>query len=304
MRQLIYSCAFILLFFIMLGNPSLTLAGATSGLLLWFQIVLPTLLPFFIITNVLIQTNAITYISNICYPVFRRLFHVSKDGCFAILSGFLCGYPIGAKVTADLVHTNHISLTEAKYLLSFCNNTSPAFITSYVIMQQFGEKDLLIPSLFIIYIAPVICSFVFRRFYKIEIPLSNPIFQTTKVSFRFEMLDHSIMNAFENITKVGGYIILFSILISLGSTLPLVPILSILEITNGIPLILNHISVFSMQYIAILALTSFGGVCAIAQTNSMLSDTQLSIFPYIIEKLITTLVTSLLSLLYVMIILR
>ena len=120
-----------------------------------------------------------------------------------------------------------------------------------------------------------------------------------KLCFSFEVFDHCVMNAFENITKVGGYIILFSVLFSLGKLLPLEHFLSFLEITNGIPHILKHTSSFATSYIAILALTSFGGVCAIAQTSAMLTETKLSIFHYTIEKLVTALVTSLLAFLYI-----
>lgn len=304
MKKIVYPCVFLFFFFIMITNPSITFEGASSGLLLWFHIVLPTLLPFFIIINLMMQTNSIQYISNLCYPLFHRIFQVSKNGSFAVLAGFLCGYPVGAKVTADLLKTNRISLEEANYLLSFCNNTSPAFIASYIVMQQFGETDLLIPTLFILYLSPILCSFIFHKYYKLDTNVIAEIYPKNPIIFSFNLVDNSIMNAFENITQIGGYIILFSILLYLGRSLPLSPILCVLEITNGIPLIMKNVSSFAFKYIFVMALTSFGGICAIAQTNSMIAHTKLSIIPYIIEKLITTMVTSLLTLLYVMIILR
>lgn len=304
MKKYLYPCIFILLFLIMITNPSLTFDGASAGLLLWFQIVLPTLLPFFILTNAMIQSNSVQYISKLCHPLFHRIFQVSKNGSFAVLAGFLCGYPVGAKVTADLLQTNRISFKEANYLLSFCNNTSPAFIASYVVLQQFNESELLLPSIGILYLSPILCSFIFRKYYNIKNLPDSKTANKNLITFSFKMIDDSIMNSFENITKVGGYIILFSILTYFGCQISLSPIWSVLEITNGIPFILNNVSSFFAQYICIMSLTSFGGICAIAQTNSMISNTKLPIVPYIIEKLITALVTSLLTLLYVMIILR
>ena len=90
-------------FVLMLCFPRETFEGATSGLLLWFQIILPTLLPFIILSNLLIHTNAVTYISNIIKPFIQKLFRVSNYGCYAVFVGFLCGYPMGAKVVADLI---------------------------------------------------------------------------------------------------------------------------------------------------------------------------------------------------------
>ena len=300
MKQILCAIASILFFFAMLCFPKETLSGASDGLLLWFQIVLPTLLPFFIFTNLLIYTNSITYISYVCSPLLQRLFSVSANGSFAVLAGFLCGYPVGAKVTADLAKTKRISLSEAKYLLSFCNNTSPAFIMSYIVIQNLKDESLLLPTLLILYSSPIICSFFFRKRYHIKkesLYAKNSL--KRELCFSFEIFDHCIMNAFENITKVGGYIILFSILFSLGKLLPLRHFLPFLEITNGIPHILNHTSNFAISYITILALTSFGGVCAIAQTSAMLTDTKLSILNYTTKKLVTALVTSLLAFLYI-----
>ncbi len=303
MKQILYAIASIAFFFLMLCFPKETLSGASDGLLLWFQIVLPTLLPFFILTNLLIHTNAIVYISYLCSPILQRLFSVSSNGSFAVLAGFLCGYPVGAKVTADLVKTNRISIAEGKYLLSFCNNTSPAFITGYIILQNIKSESLLFPTLIILYLSPFFCSFLFRKFYHINCHaiVSNAT-QEKNTYFSFAILDNCIMNAFENITKVGGYIILFSILFAIGSLLPITTILPFLEITNGIPYILSHTSNFECAYILVLALTSFGGLCAIAQTNTMLTGTQLSITSYTIEKLVTAIVTSLFAFLYITII--
>lgn len=305
MKQIIFAIASIAFFFLMLCFPKETLSGASDGLLLWFQIVLPTLLPFFIFTNLLIYTNSIYYISYVCSPLLQRLFSVSPDGSFAVLAGFLCGYPVGAKVTADLTKTGHISASEAKYLLSFCNNTSPAFIMSYIVIQNLKDESLLIPTMLILYLSPVLCSFLFRKFYHTDrntIVFNN--IRNSNLCFSFEIFDTCIMNAFENITKVGGYIILFSILFSLGKLLPITHLLPFLEITNGIPHIVSLFADFKLSYVLILCLTSFGGVCAIAQTSAMLTETKLSIVSYTIEKLVTALVTSLLAFLYVTIIPR
>lgn len=113
-----------------------------------------------------------------------------------------------------------------------------------------------------------------------------------------------MMNSFEAITKVGGYLILFSILIALLDLLPLPVELHLLlaaplEVTNGILLLCKGSKNLAITYPALIGLTSFGGWCAVAQTNCMLKDTGLSIFPYIIQKLVAAAATSLLAYIYV-----
>ena len=305
MKRLFFAVFSIFFFTFMLCFPEETLAGASSGLLLWFQIVIPTLLPFLILTNFLIKTNTIYYITRVTGPIFQKLFGLTSFGSFAALTGLLCGYPVGAKVTAELLRTKEISIDEGKYLLSFCNNTSPAFITSFIVLQNFKDKSLLLPTLIILYSSPFLCSIIFRNIYKISskaLPQNENY--NKSIVFNFNIVDASIMDGFETITKIGGYIILFSILFSFLKDTPFHIILPWLEITNGISIINKTRSSFEAIYIYTLSLTSFGGLCSVAQTSSMLTDTGLSTVAYTTQKLITTLATSLLAFLYVTIILQ
>ena len=141
MKQILSITFMICLFVCMLLFPQTVFQGASSGLLLWFNTVLPTLLPFIILSNLLIRTGAIDVISRIISPVLCRLFCVSPFGAFAVLTGFLCGCPMGGKVAADLLRERRISEKEGRYLLSFCNNTSPMFIISYIIWQNLNCKQ-------------------------------------------------------------------------------------------------------------------------------------------------------------------
>ena len=308
MKRLLATLCVTLFFAAMLLFPQAAFQGASLGVLLWFHTVLPTLLPFLIISNLLIHTGAINMISRILAPILCRFFRVSPYGAFVILIGFLCGCPMGSKVAADLLKKDGISEREARYLLSFCNNTSPMFIVSYIIWQNLKVPALTLPLLVILTAAPVMLSFVFRRLYQIpkqgetgnrKFFLQSPGFGNGSGNGSGS-LDTCIMNGFETITIIGGYIILFSILISFAGLLPVKPaaftgfFLPSLEITTGIPMICNAPMSRNMQIMQALALTSFGGWCAAAQTRAMIQGTSLPFLPYIAEKLITALATSLL----------
>jgi len=296
----IVSFTITLLFFTLLIFPQAVFTGAKDGLILWFYTVFPTLFPFVIISNLMMQTNAISHISALCEPIVSKLFGVHGDGVFAILAGFLCGYPMGAKVTADLVCSGHISKQEGQYLLSFCNNVSPMFIISYVVLQNLGDMQLVIPTLMILIGGPLLCSILFRHFHKPTRHVSKR--STNDTRFSFSMLDSSMMDSFVTVTKIGGYIIIFSVYVSILKLLfHENMLLSTLEITGGIPMLMNAFNSYFDAYVPILALTSFGGLCSIMQTQSMIQKAGLRIVPYIIEKLITALVTSLLGYLYLIV---
>lgn len=301
----------ILIFFLcMLSFPQTVFTGASYGLVLWFRHVLPTLLPYMILINILICTPALHWICRITSPFLCPLLGTSYYGTFAVLIGFLCGYPMGAKTASDLLDAQKISRSEASYLLSFCNNTSPAFILSYVVTQNLKKSDLCIPFFLILTLTPLMLSFIFRLFYRLQ-ESSGSFSQATPSSFpdpsgNFSdgFLDRCIMNAFKSITKVGGYMMMFSVLIQLlASALPdntaSLLLYSGLEISIGIRQLASSALYTSHKIILCAALTSFGGWCCIAQTYSMISGNHLPILPYIAEKLATALVTSLLISAYI-----
>ncbi len=293
------------IFLIMLFQPSKVFEGASSGLLLWFQIVLPTLLPFIFISGILVKSNAVSLLTNLTGPLLSRFFKVSKTGTYPVATGFLCGYPMGAKAVSDLAFNGLIANKEARYLLSFCNNTSPAFIMNFLVLQNLKKEALMLPSLFILLIAPVCASFIFRFFYKESNASTFVPSEKSSALKGLSLIDESIIDSFEAVTKVGGYIMVFSILLVFakelfpGSFLWQYLFLPALEVTNGIVLLCNSDLAFPLKYTLLMACTSFGGLCAAAQTDCMLQGTDIPLLPYIAEKLVTTGITSFIAYCYI-----
>ena len=305
LRQYTPGMIAVLLFFSMLFSPRAVFSGAEDGLLLWFQNVFPTLFPFMLVSGLMMAGGGLSIISGIFGKVLGRIFATSGNGSFAVLTGFLCGYPMGAKVAADLLHSGRITKNEACYLLSFCNNTSPAFIMNFIVWKTLGKEELTVPSLLILFGVPVLLSFVFRRFYlhgekRFHSPEGNG--RNAGNGLDFAAFESCMMDSFEGIVKVGGYIISFSILIALFGEFSSIPLIQAalpsLEITNGIVMLHENISDPVLSYSLIMGLTSFGGFCAAAQTNCMLRGTGISIFPYIAQKLAAFLAASSLAYLY------
>ncbi|MGN0335003.1 MAG: transporter [Lachnospiraceae bacterium] len=294
MKKLFISAFCILGLCFLLCFPSLALEASQKGLSLWFETLLPTLLPFLIISQLILKSNVVTYIQKPFSPLFRKLFHVSESGSFCILCGFLCGYPVGARLIALQVREKRISTEEGQYLLSFCNNVSPMFCISYGI--RYGmENTMIFPALFSIYAAPIVYAVLTRKKYisasqstKKQISIPENIFQ---------LIDICIIDSFEIMIRLCGYLILFSIIIhglqSRFLRLPhmLLTLLSCtLEITNGLSLVHTLPIGIRKDLLGIFAL-SFGGLCCILQTRSVLGTSVLSIRKYIHAKLCTTLLS-------------
>lgn len=94
--------AFLVLFYLMLSHPAESLYYAFTGLTLWFQKMIPTLFPFMILSGILVRMNLTEYFAKVLSPILKPVFKVSNNGVYCMLLGFLCGFPMGAKVIADL----------------------------------------------------------------------------------------------------------------------------------------------------------------------------------------------------------
>ncbi len=312
----------ILLFMVtMLVFPNSSFQGASTGLLLWFEHVLPNLLPFIIMSNLIVRLNITDQISRLLYPILGRLFRVSADGCYPIALGFLSGIPMGAKATADLISENKITRKEGQFLLGMCNNASPMFILGYISVTQLKLPRIKYALFAILYISAILSAVLYRALISIiskQEPSAQHTMSKTKrryekvlspsrkerPRFSFPLLDSSILNGFEVITKIGGYIILFSILAQLLNTIfPDIGIgkgllVGIMEITTGVSQISQSSLQDSIKIVLISILTSFGGCSGIAQTKSVLGSSGLSIKTYIIVKLINASITGLIAYVY------
>ena len=261
---------------------------------LWLNILLPTLLPFMILTGVLIRTDMIGQRLTPMESIWQKIFGVSPAGAYAVLFGLLCGYPMGAKLTADLFAEGKITKSEAQYLLTICNNPGPMFVSSYLLVDTLHLSHAAGHTFLILYLSLFLTSLIFRLLLKPDCrDLTTAPVSPSSESFRksvSHMIDASIIHAFETITKLGGYIILFSILASLvvRCSSP-VPVLSVFltgltEMTTGIALVGASSLKLSWRYLLSLTFASFGGLSCIAQTRGMLVGTPLSIRTYIAGK--------------------
>lgn len=122
-------CIFIL--FLLLYSKS-NLSAAKSGLNLWANSVLPSLLPFFIATELLGYTNVVALCGKFLNKFMRPIFNVPGEGAFALLMGIISGYPVGAKIVANLKEQKLCTSIEAERLIAFTNNSGPLFIVGTV----------------------------------------------------------------------------------------------------------------------------------------------------------------------------
>ncbi len=293
--MLILTLFFLLLCICILTQSSLSLTYAALGLELWFQKMIPTLLPFMILSGIMIRMKLTEKVAMIAYPVIGPVYKVHKNVCYAMLMGFLCGFPMGARVVDDLYLRQMITKREAEYLLTFCNNIGPVYFCSYALPLL--KRELILPYLFGMYGIPLLYGLALRYtlFHDLSCSRTESVpslvsceNRSSKLSLGEKLLDEindSINTSVQSMLLLGGYMILFNLLNLVPHILSGQPIrfLSpLLEITGGLGMLQDSLPLYSL-----IAL-SFGGLSCIAQTYSCIGNSDLSIGKYMLHKLVLT----------------
>ncbi|HHW66784.1 sporulation integral membrane protein YlbJ [Defluviitalea raffinosedens] len=302
--------------------PQEVFNASKKGLLLWFNTVFPSLFPFMIGTYLLIELGIVRFIGVLFEPIMRPLFNVPGVGAFAWIMGLTSGYPVGAKITADLRAKGQITQVEAQRLIAFSNNSGPLFILGAVSVGMLSNPEVGMFLLGIHYLSSLSVGLLFR-FYKreatcksnsykhlfkraIEQLIQDQKMQSKKIGF---ILKESIIHSMDLVTQIGGFIILFSVvaeLLKIFSIMDLLSkllhpvflflgfdkslingwILAIIEITNGINMMGSSSTPLIQQLILINSVIAWGGISILMQTVSVISHSDINVSVYALAKFI------------------
>ena len=303
---------------------SSNLTATKNGLTLWATCVVPSLFPFFVITNLLSHTKVVSIVGKLLDKFMRPLFNVPGIGGFAFVMGLISGYPVGAKIVADFREKGLVTQNEGERLLAFTNNSGPLFILSSVGIALFGDTKTGLLLLATHILACITVGIILARFSKrkkfensydtiknkFERKNNSQSCNSENITFKNlgEVLTTSINSSISTILMIGGFVVIFSVIISILnqtnildklSTL-LYPILNflnidlefanpllsgILELTNGVNLVANIPTKLISQNIILSAfLLGFGGFSVLLQVYSIVSKTDLSMKKYLVGK--------------------
>lgn len=208
------------------------------------------------------------------------------ESAICLILGTLSGYPMGAKLACNLKESKVCTKYEAERLIAFTNNSGPLFIIATIGISMFHSKEIGFLLLSTHLLASLTVGFIFRNWKKNKDDISQRFLKTTKeeqkISFSNlgEILGDSIKSSINLILTIGGFIVLFSVIISIFNTLGIFtgnPIFAgILELTNGLKL--------SNNIVTSSVILGFGGISIMLQVYSVIAKYGLSIKPYIYGK--------------------
>ena len=304
--------------------PQESVDASIRGLNMWWEIVFPSLLPFFIVSEMLIGFGVVRFIGVLLEPLMRPIFRVPGVGGFVWAMGMASGYPAGAKLTARLRQEGQLTRIEAERLVSFTNSSNPLFIFGAVSVGFFYKPQLGVILALSHYFGNI-CVGILMRFYgKIEETKENKRLGKSKLRSALSALHQSRINdnrpigkllgdavtsSVQTLMMIGGFIILFSVINKLLFHLNITGFLSgVLEIffrilhfpeSLSIPFIsgLFELTLGSQmtsqvtdatllqQTIITSFILAFSGLSVQAQVASILAQTDIRFQPFFVARI-------------------
>ena len=312
LKKLLYIFASLGIFAALLIFPKAAAEAVKDGLIMCGQVIIPSLFPFFIATNLLNELGASKLISNALAPFGARL-GISGHGVSAFIIGVTGGYPLGAAYTARLRSQGLISREEASRLLVFCNNSGPAFIVGAAGIGVFSSAAVG----FFLYAVHILSALSFGIIICPKAPCDicydEDIF--APVSFS-AAITASVRRSADSVIGVCAFVIAFSALNGVLDGMDITRILAgelsyrlgaelrwcrallsgILELGNGIGG-MSGLDIRPLNLALAAFILSWGGLSVHFQTLAMISGTDIKTARYMIGRLMIALMAASLSLL-------
>ena len=298
--------------------PNDSLSAAKEGLNIWSTVLIPSLLPFMIGANLIVDLKIVDIVGFLINPITKLLFNVSGKGALVFVISTVSGYPIGSKLAAELRLNNEISKGEAQRLVSFCSTSGPLFIIGSVATGMFKNSSIGYLMILCHYLGSLSVGILFRNYKKENLLNSSSslknniknIIESKNSDNKgfFVLFGDAVHNGVNTLLMVGGFVIVFSVIfkvlslfniISLISNLLYIP-LSLLGVTKDLcyafisglfemTIGCNNIASISdapeiIKVTLCSFLIGFSGLSILAQCSNFLAKTDIDINMYILSK--------------------
>ncbi|MBH0172958.1 sporulation integral membrane protein YlbJ [Fictibacillus sp. 23RED33] len=324
-KTLVLSASAIIIAISIIIYPKETYMASVNGLKMWWDVVFPSLMPFFILSEVLMGFGVVHLIGVLFEPLMRPLFRVPGAGGFVWAMGISSGFPAGAKLTARLWHQKQITTLEAERLVSFTNCSNPLFMFSAIAVGFFHNAALGIVLAVSHYVGNIFVGLIMRFHGWKKEPVNKEVRYRGKGltnAFKHmhearladnrpigQLLGDAVQQSTKTLLMIGGFIILFSVLskmmdllhvaqllsnfinylfimLSLSEQLSLPLIKGIFEITLGSNLTSLAQSPILQQAVIVSFILAFSGFSVQAQVASILADTDIKFKPFFFARIL------------------
>lgn len=265
-----------LVFCALLLQPETASAAVIRGMQLFVTKLIPVLFPYMVLSRFFVTYQLLAPLGS--------LTGLGKENGTVFFLGQLCGYPMGAKMTREMVQQGRLDPGAAAMLCAFSSGASPAFLLHSVggdLWHSTGYGVFLL-------VAQLTIGWLGTRLWQRRDHTGLSIQPPPQATPPFaRIFCDAVVDSTQQTLFIGGYIVSFTLLVAIAA--PLLPeklsplFAAILEFSTGTRLAAG------MGGLAGLFCTGFavgfGGLSVLAQTACLLEDTGVSLRPYVLWKL-------------------
>lgn len=218
--------------------PTETMISSLRGLSIWWQVLFPALFPFFVISEMLLGFGIVHFFGKLLDPLMRPLFRLPGIGGFVITMGYISGYPVGARLTAQLWEQRLVNRAEGERLVAFTTTSDPIFLIGAVSVGFFHNVALA-PVLAAAHYGGGLIIGILMRFHDRHAPASSGDKQITVGSRKYRpsrltealramhqarlldgrglgaLIQDSVKSALRLMIVVGGLVVFFSVVMEM-----------------------------------------------------------------------------------------
>ncbi len=277
--------------FVILTNPKDIMEAGTFSLEIWRKNIFPSLFPFFIIADLLVNYGFVEVLGHFLKKPIKRFFHLRSVCAFVIIMSLLSGFPSSAKYITKLYKEKMITLKEANHLITFSHFSNPLFIMGTV-FSLLQNKKICFFILLSHYIANLFVGILLRNE---EIEKKNTNLNQEKQPF-VTVFKNSIDHTINTLVYILGTITIFLVLTTILFKYINLPDLlknilrGILEITQGIKYITSMPITDTLKGLIITGFLSFGGLCIHMQVIGIIKDIKIKYSRYFFSRILHSII--------------
>lgn len=287
--DLIVVISFVILLFSILVNKQLVFDTITYSLNIWVNTLIPSMFPFFVISDVLINYNITEYIPKFITKIFSRIFNINKVCTTIFFLSLISGFPSGARNIRNYYDKGLLSLEEANHILLFTHFSNPMFILTTVALFFLGNEKYGYIILISHYLGNFIIGILLRN--KSTMDIKNYTKDITICQNFSKTLISAIKSSIDTLLLILGTLTSFLIVsyqVINFFDLPMYQgtiLKGILEMTMGLKdLSLLNISDVYKVVISVMFI-SFGGLSVHMQVISQIVDTEIKYTNFLVARI-------------------
>ena len=275
---------------------------------IWKNNIFPSLFPFFVLSEVLINYGFIEFVSELFKPIMNKVFKLKGVCAFVFIMSLVSGFPSNAKYVRELYSNGLINEYEGSKLLTFTHFSNPLFILGTISILFLNNKEVGLLILLCHYFGNIIVGIIFKNYYVGKSELSSISLKKAILNMHKKRISNTksfgmvvtsaLLNSINTLLLIFGVVTLFLILTTIVDNLVNLPryyqcvFNGIIEMTQG----LKYVSMLDIPLkikgtLSVLFI-SFGGVSVHMQLISIISDTRLKYLPFLVARIIHAIVSS------------